>query len=483
MGGGMKRLLTLLFTVLMLTSCGYMLETDLLSPLDVGGHLVQQWGFDSSAEYTYDSGIAVSGGSASLVSDFFDTSWAYRMPLTVDNTGNPSSLTQYQVRVVLDSSITDFWNGIESDGRSIRLTDGDGSTLLDYFVDAFDYGAENTEIYVELPSIPAAASTNVYIYYGNGSSSSLSNGFTTFFFYDDFESGDLGWQTYLSGSVAVIDDGGNAVLRKFNQSDANGGYRDFGGSIVSFETLFRTKRVNFNGGGANRYALEDATFSGYGPQLNSFDGSSTMLIEERNSGSASTISSTVYPSLSSNVWYTLHLRYYNNNIELEIYDDGGSQLESVSTTDATYSSFSRFVVHGGYEFYTDDIRVRRYSSPDPSVAAGAVETTMPSNGPSISPASGPSYTELYGFEHETGASHQGLLTYQVSNDGLSWYWWNGSSWTAVTDSSDSNDVSEINNNIAQFVTDVGTGNFYFRAYLLSDGIRAVELDSVELLYR
>ena len=482
-GMTMKRLIILLCTALLLPSCGYMLETDLLSPLDVGGQYVQQWSFDNSAEYIYDSGIAVSGGSASLVSDFFDTNWSYRLPLIVDNSSNPSALDLYQAKVVLDSSETDFWSGVESDGRSMRLTDGDGSTLLDYFVDGFDYGGENTEFYVEIPSIPAAAVKNIYMYYGNTSASSLSNGPATFFFYDDFEAGDLGWQTYSSGSVAVIDDAGNAVLRKYANSDPHGGYRTFAGSIGSFEALFRTKRVNFNGGGANRYAIEDSNNDGYGPQLNSFDGASTMLIEERNNGTAATISSTVNPSLSSNLWYTMHLRHYGSNLELEIYDAGGSQLDTVSTTDSSYSSFDRFVVHGGYEFYTDDIRLRKYSSPDPSVGTGTVETTLPSNGPSISPVAGPGYTELFSFNHATGASHQGILTYQISNDGLSWYWWSGSSWTAASGPSDSNDMAAISDNIPRFVTDVGTGNFYFKAYLLSDGAQTVELDSVELLYR
>ena len=482
-GMTMKRLIILLCTALLLPSCGYMLETDLLSPLDVGGQRVQQWTFDNSAEYTFDSGIGVSGGSASLVSDFFDTDWSYRLPLIVNNTSNPSALDQYQVRVVLDNADTDFWGGVESDGRSIRLTDGDGSTLLDYFIEAFDYGGESTELYVEIPSIPAAAVKNIYLYYGNSTSSSLSNGPATFFFYDDFEGGDLGWQIYSSGSVAVIDDSGNGVLRKYNNSDPHGGYRTFAGSIGSFEALFRTKRINSAGGGANRYAVEDGTFSGYGPQLNSFDGSSTMLIERRTGGSATTVSSTASLSLSSNLWYTMHLRYYGSNLELEIYDDGGSQLDVVSTTDSTYSSFDRFVVHGGFEFYTDDIRVRKYSSPDPSVGTGTVETTLPSNGPSISPVAGPSYTELLAFNHATGASNQGLVTYQISNNGLSWYWWSGTSWTAASGPTDSNDSATLSDHIPQFVADVGTGTFYFRAYLLSDGSQTVELDSVELLYR
>lgn len=74
-----------------------------------------------------------------------------------------------------------------------------------------------------------------------------------------------------------------------------------------------------------------------------------------------------------NTWYTVVFRCYSNTIELEVYDSVGSQLDSISTSDATVISFDHFVVHGGYEYWTDDIRVRSFVSPDPTVSFGAVE--------------------------------------------------------------------------------------------------------------
>jgi hypothetical protein len=76
-----------------------------------------------------------------------------------------------------------------------------------------------------------------------------------------------------------------------------------------------------------------------------------------------------------------------------------------------------------------------------------------------------------------------MITYQISNDGVSWYWWNGSAWTPVSGPTDSNDIATVNDYVYQFVSDVGTGSFFFRAFFLSDGAQAVQLDGVELLYR
>jgi len=481
----MKIFVSLLMTgcILSAMSCGYVVETDLLSPADVGAFTRKTWTFDAPGEYTADSGIQIAGGTASLYSDFFDTGWTYRIPLLVDNVTNPSALSGYQVRLVLDGAEVDFWNGVESDGRSVRIADEDGVTLIDHFVDSFDYGGMSAVLYAEVPAIPGSGAKTLYLYFGNTSAASTSSGAGTFFFYDDFEAGDLGWQTYASGSVEVTSDSGNPVLRKFSNSDPNGGYRTFSSSIGSFEALFRTKRVNDDGGGANRYALEDASFGGYGPQLNNFDAASIMLIEERTAGSAATLGTDLSLSLVSNQWYTLVLRRFGSELELDIFDDSGSLLGSLSRSDGSVSSFDRFVVHGGFEFYTDDIRVRKYSSPDPSLSTGALETTFPSSGPAVGPNQGQVYEELIGFSHVLGTGNQGTVVYQISNNGLDWYWWDGSVWSAASSSAEANAVSVVNDHVSRFVEQAGTGTFHFRAFLLSDGSQRTNLDAVELQYR
>ena len=78
---------------------------------------------------------------------------------------------------------------------------------------------------------------------------------------------------------------------------------------------------------------------------------------------------------------------------------------------------------------------------------------------------------LLGFSAaESGA---GRVYYQLTNnaDAVSptWYFWNGSSWTAAVNPTDYNTSSTINEAITSFHTQLGSGNFSWRAFLTSSG--------------
>ena len=67
---------------------------------------------------------------------------------------------------------------------------------LNYWIESYDSSSAN--IWVELDSINPST-TNFYLYYGNASDISLSNGENTFSFFDDFSSETLDsekWSTY-----------------------------------------------------------------------------------------------------------------------------------------------------------------------------------------------------------------------------------------------------------------------------------------------
>jgi hypothetical protein len=74
---------------------------------------------------------------------------------------------------------------MRSDGGDIRFTDSDGVTLLNYWIES-GIGTNNTRIWVKVPSIPPSSKKTIYLYYGNPSATSLSNGDDTFDFFDDF---------------------------------------------------------------------------------------------------------------------------------------------------------------------------------------------------------------------------------------------------------------------------------------------------------
>ena len=82
---------------------------------------------------------------------------------------------------------------------------------------------------------------------------------------------------------------------------------------------------------------------------------------------------------------------------------------------------------------------------------------------------------------ESASPDGGSIKYQLSGDnGVSWKFWNGSSWVTTTLSSDTNSSSTINANIIAFPT--STNQIKWRAYFLSNGSQAVSLSGITINY-
>jgi len=99
--------------------------------------------------------------------------------------------------------------------------------------------------------------------------------------------------------------------------------------------------------------------------------------------------------------------------------------------------------------------------------------------PSIVNNTGITYDTLSSFSQTLGGTNEGAVTYQLSNDGSTFYYYEGSNWTEAASTSESNAATTIDTNISTFVTDVGAGTFYFKAIFNSSaGEQKVEVDKV-----
>jgi hypothetical protein len=107
--------------------------------------------------------------------------------------------------------------------------------------------------------------------------------------------------------------------------------------------------------------------------------------------------------------------------------------------------------------------------------------------PTISNNSGEAFDTLSSFAQTLGANGCASgVTYNVSRDNSTWYWWNAGSnagsgaWaTANGTTAQSNAATVMSSNAASFATQVGTGTVYFKAFLNSTGSAACELDNVQ----
>jgi hypothetical protein len=150
-----------------------------------------QWSFGDSNNYITDSTIQVAAGAASLKLnndpvDWYNASWLYRKPITIDNTAGSAELSNYQVKIIISSANFDYLKSLAT-GADVRLTDSNGTTLLDYWIETWNISG-NSVVWVKVPLIPALSQKTVYLYYGNSAATSAESGDDTFMFFDDFDS-------------------------------------------------------------------------------------------------------------------------------------------------------------------------------------------------------------------------------------------------------------------------------------------------------
>lgn len=138
--------------------------------------------------------------------DWYNANWLYRNPVTVSNSG-AEALSYIQVMIGLGGTFN--FSQANSDGSDLRVTSDDGTTPIPFWIENWDDVSDTATIWVKVPAIPVSGTT-VYLYYGNASASSLSDGKSTFAFFDDFESwgsssGNTGWTDVSVQPIALAD--------------------------------------------------------------------------------------------------------------------------------------------------------------------------------------------------------------------------------------------------------------------------------------
>ena len=137
--------------------------------------------------------ILIFGITAKAQSILNSHDWGYRRAITVSNsTGN--ALTDFQIKVTLNNSF-DF-SRCKTDGSDIRFTSDDSQTLIPYWIEEWNPAGTSATIWVKVPSLPITG-TQIFMYYGNLSATSIQNGNNVFEFFDDFENWPTNNSTWL----------------------------------------------------------------------------------------------------------------------------------------------------------------------------------------------------------------------------------------------------------------------------------------------
>ncbi|MFH1540438.1 MAG: DUF2341 domain-containing protein [Elusimicrobiota bacterium] len=156
----------------------------------------------------------------------------YRKPITItNNTG--SILIDYQVMFTLDTMNLISNSKMQSDGKDMRLTDSDGITQLDYWVEG-GINTESTTTWVKVPFVSTNSKT-IYLYYGN--ESMVTNSSTNTFIRE------INTNTPVKGAWRIDEISGASVVDYSGNNNIGTAY---GTMIVDGKF---NKARNFNGNG------------------------------------------------------------------------------------------------------------------------------------------------------------------------------------------------------------------------------------------
>ncbi len=306
------------------------------------------------------------------------TGWNRRKLLTT--LGSTSGyLADYQMKLIVHKSTgtdttTDIYVGtnVKDDFSDLRFTLSDGSTLLNYWTESITGISPNlvATVWIKIPLIQTnPCSTNIYTYYDNPSAASVSNGPNTFDFFEDF-SGDLSkWTqvknpststiTIVNGELQIWDDpSGTAWVDTYVISAAlptpTNGYFLQG----------KMKTSALSGGGWSM-SLEGA------PNIVYVRGDHTPQYILYYAG----LSATISQSITANVYDTVQVYYDGITQYAKVVEKPTISRSGPSTYKPTVVKLASFAATGSYIATFDDIRVRKYVSPEPTFSAIGTEQT------------------------------------------------------------------------------------------------------------
>ncbi len=291
-------------------------------------------------------------------------SWSSRETIIISEQSG-TTLTDYQVKVVVT-----YLSGMNNDFSDVRFTDSDGTTLLSHWLE-YSQNSVSATFWVKMPLINAFAQQTVFMFYGNPTATSASDGPSTFIFFDDLSNLN-NWNSY-GGGVIISDNTtfpGSTVLRKQGPCDPAGGWKPLGTSVSSFRLICRESRINGNSCRWNRYGLENNLFNGYSLRRKaSVTSSGEFGFERRTGGSANNVRQTVLNQAQGNFYRTEMVKDCNTGfVQVSLSDDSGNLRGRHAASDNTYCSFDRFVLRGGVDYFFDNISVAKFIQAEPIVS-------------------------------------------------------------------------------------------------------------------
>jgi len=350
-------------------------------------------------DYNAGFGIKLGGSPTNIFSGSkLYPEWKYRKPITI--TGSSENLTDYQVLITLDTASLISDGKMKSDCSDIRFTDADDNQTLPYWIES-NCNTSQTKIWVKVPSIPTNGTT-IYMYYGNLSASSASDGDTVFEFFDDFEGTTLDSSKWTEDAVNNIDHTINNYFRFEDAFRVGNAYWIYDGTdtgsqhqakwtpisdfVVEFTSKINDTEADQMGEGTVGLIADDNTIIavvGHSDWKGDLLSPQKGIVAEDNSGTIHNADYTkngqyyYYDEVSSGDTQNWKIEHYGTIIK--VYDNDG--LVVTLTRSSTLSKLA--LAAGAYGTYPyldyiqiENLRVRKYADPEPTVTVGDEQSTL-----------------------------------------------------------------------------------------------------------
>jgi len=362
---------------------------------------------------------------------WYDSDYTYRKSFNITNT-TAGAQTDYQTKLLVSKNSGEDGSGMvnlsghcEDDFDDIRFTNATG-TALDYWTESVNSGT-NATVWIELDNVKATENTSFYIYYGNSTVTSASNGTNTFIAFDDFEWGNNGDHIHTSGG-SVTWTSSDAATISTDHNDTVGGTRCAkvaGGASYSKMTMVQAA--------GNTYAIR--------ARLWKEDAAKCFLFNHGNATKRCLLNIETLENLwyygaptdtGSNIiadaWQTLEIRDLNFTAttydvvlnDAVVVNNGGMQADT--TANGIVEALIDQNGGAGNDNYIDNFIIRKYAAPEPTWGTwGSQETALGTptvtNGVGVTNLTTTNAT-LNGNLTDDGGENCTAIIYWGDNDGV-----------------------------------------------------------------
>jgi hypothetical protein len=327
------------------------------------------------------------GAETACASPGWLSDWSYRRAV---NLSPATAAADYQVLVTLTTGIMGSpYANVQPDGSDIRFTTSDETTLQDYWVESWDSNG-TSRIWIE---VTAPGTSTLYMYYGNAAASSASDGSATFDFFDDF-SGDLSqWTIDPENTDNKVYIYNGALRHDPDSSQTKNSYYDTRIRTTNYKILDGVIEYSVYLAGSTSSSPRIIHQLGFRVQSLNFENGYCWRVQNsygdgghlRFTGRASWVQfGMVFPDVPGNTWHTV--KEVVSGSTYTGYVDGGSAYSGTDNTKLT-ADYLVSHVHGvsltaSSYVLVDNIRVRKYASPEPTATVGSEEHNSAPDPPS-----------------------------------------------------------------------------------------------------